>query len=95
MAKSAPAPQEAPAAQPLPDPQYPQIEGFIELSGSGDIENLFAPLRESLGGLKGPRADHGKKATKGVQRTEELLSHLLEVREKLRAAKQGAPKGRR
>jgi hypothetical protein len=94
MAKSAPAPKES-QLPPLPEPQYPQIEGFIELSGTGDIEALFGPLKESLAGLKGPRADHAKKANKGIQRTEELLSHLLEVREKLRAAKAGGPKGRR
>jgi hypothetical protein len=94
MAKSAPPPTESKAA-PLPEPQYPQIEGFIELSGTDDIDALFGPLKESLAGLKGPRADQAKKVTKAVQRTEELLSHLLEVREKLRAARQGPAKGRR
>jgi hypothetical protein len=94
MAKSAPAPQQ-PTAAPLPEPSYPQIEGFIELSGTGDIEALFGPLRQSLAAVKGPRTDQARKVTKAIQRTEELLSHLLEVREKLRAARESAPKGRR
>ncbi len=66
MAKSS-APSKPPPQPPLPDPQYPQIEGFIELSGSGDIDALFGPLKESLSGLKGPRADQGKKVGKGMR----------------------------
>jgi hypothetical protein len=82
MAKN-PAPQEQQAGP--PEPLYPQIEVFIERAGTGDIDRLFGPLTESLKGLKGPRAEQAKKAVKGVQRTQELLTHLLEVREKLQA----------
>jgi len=95
MAKSSPQRKELKPPEPPPQPSYPQIEGFIEQSGQGDIEALFGPLKDSLLALKGPRTDQAKKATKAVQRTEELLAHLLEVREKLRASRPEAAKGRR
>jgi hypothetical protein len=84
MAKNPPPQQQQQQAGPS-EPLYPQIEVFIERAGSGDIKALFEPLKESLTGLKGPRAENAKKAIKGVTRTQELLSHLLEVREKLQA----------
>ena len=65
-------------------PKYPHIEAFAEQAGSEDVTSIFSPLKESLTGLKGPRAETAKKAVKGVERTEELLQHLLEVREKLK-----------
>lgn len=73
---------------------YPNIEMFIETASSEDIEALYAPLQDSLGGLKGPRAEIGKKASKGVARAQELLMHLLEVREKIEADRKGTAKSR-
>lgn len=83
-----------PAAPPpqVDEPKYPHIEAFAEQAGSEDVVELFSPLKESLGAVKGPRAEAAKKAVKGVERTEELLHHLLEVREKLRADRGGAGK---
>jgi hypothetical protein len=82
MAKKPP-PQ--PEPQEMEGPKYPHIEAFAEHAGSEDVISIFTPLKDSLGGLKGPRADAAKKAVKSVERTEELLQHLLEVREKLKA----------
>ena len=79
----------APEVKKLPEPSYPAIEGFIERATADSITQTFSGLREQLGGLKGPRADQGKKVTKAVDRTEELLSYLLQVREKLEADRKG------
>lgn len=80
----------APAA--APEPLYPNIEAFIETASNEDIENLYAPLKDSLAALKGPRAENGKKAVKGVEQAEALLQHLLEIREKIEAERKAAGK---
>lgn len=76
-------PKEAAQTSAPAEPMYPSIEAFIETAQAADIEGLYTPLKESLSGLKGPRAEQGKKASKAIERTEELLQHLLQVREKL------------
>ena len=81
---AAPAPRE-----PVPEPSYPVIEGFVEKATADDISNLFKDLRGQLSGLKGPKAEQGKKVGKAIERTEELLSYLLQVREKLEADRKG------
>jgi len=83
MPPKKPAQQEPPPE--VEGPKYPHIEAFAEQAGSEDVIEVFAPLKESLAHVKGPRADAAKKAVKSVERTEELLQHLLEVREKLKA----------
>ncbi len=83
------------AAPPPTDSLYPSIEAFIEFATSDDIGALFAPIREGLGTLKGPRAEQGKKVSKAIDRTEELLSYLLQVREKIEAERKGgSPRGK-
>jgi len=82
----------APAAterEPIPGPSYPVIEGFVEKATADDISNMFKDLKEQVGGLKGPKAEQGKKVSKAIERTEELLSYLLQVREKLEADRKG------
>ena len=79
----------------LEEPKYPHIEAFAEQAGSDDVVSVFSPLKESLQAVKGPRADAAKKAVKGVERTEELLHHLLEVREKIKAERGGSGKSGR
>ncbi|MFB1481981.1 hypothetical protein [Corallococcus sp. RDP092CA] len=75
----------APQAQPqeLPVPSYPAVEAFIEKASASDIQALFAPVKEGLAGLKGPRAEIGKKAQAAIARSEELLGMLVDVRERL------------
>jgi hypothetical protein len=62
---------------------YPTIEGFIETASPEEVKALYDEVHAALGTLKGPRADQGKKAGKGIARTEELLTFLLQVREKI------------
>jgi hypothetical protein len=95
MAKKAAAAKEAPQPPAIEEPKYPHIEAFAEQAIGDDVVTVFAPLKESLATVKGPRVDAAKKASRGVERTEELLHHLLEVREKLRAEKGGAGKAGR
>jgi hypothetical protein len=94
--KSKDAPPSAPQApaDTKPEPMYPNIEAFIETASSADIEGLYAPLKDSLGALKGPRAEIGKKAVKAVDRAQELLLHLLEVREKIEAEREASSKAK-
>ncbi len=83
MPPKKPAQQEPPPE--VEGPKYPHIEAFAEHAGTEDLIGVFAPLKESLSTVKGPRAEAAKKAVKSVERTEQLLQHLLEVREKLKA----------
>ncbi|MHB8879168.1 MAG: hypothetical protein ACYC8T_36170 [Myxococcaceae bacterium] len=91
----APNPKSQPAPAPQSDgPMYPSIEAFIERASADEVQNLFGSVRDSLAGLKGPKADQAKKVKKAIEKTEELLAHLLQVREKLEADRKAA-KGRR
>jgi hypothetical protein len=86
--------QQAPAPEPLPTPSYPAIESFIERSTPEEIQALFIPIKEGLAALKGPKVDQGKKVQAALVNAEELLSLLLETRERLIAESQSS-KGRR
>jgi hypothetical protein len=86
--------QSAPEPEPLPTPSYPSIESFIETATAEEVQALFAPLKESLGTLKGPKAEQGKKVHAALDSAEELLGILLETRERL-IAEAKANKGRR
>jgi hypothetical protein len=66
-----------------PQPTYPELETFVESASREDADQLFARLKESLDGLKGPRTEQAKKAKVAVERTEELIGRLLDVRESL------------
>lgn len=90
MAKNPPPP---PPAQNEPD--FPAVSAFIEQASKEEVGGLFAPVKEALSSLKGPKADHAKKATKAVNRAEELLGQLMQVREKLEGDKKGKGGGRR
>ena len=90
-----PSKQTAPAAveQPLPTPSFPAIESFIERATPEEVQSLFAPVKNELANLKGPKAEQAKKAQVAIARTEELLGVLLETRERLVA--EGKSKGRK
>ena len=74
---------------PLPTPTYPAIEAFIEYSKPEEQSALFEPLTKAVSELKGPRVEQGKRAFKAVEHTQALLSHLLQVRERLEASRKG------
>jgi len=76
-------------------PEYPAISGFIERASGEEVSGLYGDVKEALGSLKGPKAEHGKKAGKAVARTEELLQQLMQVREKLEKDTKGKGGGRR
>jgi hypothetical protein len=88
-AKKGTAPAAPAEREPIPEPSYPVIEGFVEKATADDISNMFKDLKEQVGALKGPKAEQGKKVSKAIERTEELLSYLLQVREKLEADRKG------
>ncbi|MBN8466552.1 hypothetical protein D7Y15_20570 [Corallococcus sp. AB030] len=91
-----PARPSAPQPQPqeLPVPSYPAVETFIEKASASDVQALFAPVKQGLADLKGPRAEIGKKAQAAIARSEELLGMLVDVREKL-VAESKQSKGRK
>lgn len=89
-----PSPKPAqPQAEPLPQLAYPVIESFVEHATPDDVNTLFSRIRDGLTTLKGPRADQAKKVNAAIDRTEELLCQLLDVRERLLAEGKG-PKHR-
>ena len=88
-----PSKQPAPVAEPLPTPSFPAIESFIERATPDEVQSLFTPVKNELANLKGPKAEQAKKVQAAIARTEELLSVLLETRERLVAESKG--KGRK
>ncbi len=90
MAKNPPPPPPEPAT-----PDFPVISGYIERASGEEVSGLFGEVKQALGSLKGPKAEHGKKAGKAVARTEELLGQLMQVREKLEKDKKGKGGGKR
>lgn len=95
MPAKKPAKTPPPAAVETNESLYPAIEGFIEKATAEEIADLFSPLKEGLTTLKGPRAEQAKKVGKAILKTEELLSYLLQVREKLEAERKDKPASRR
>lgn len=87
-----PAKQQTP---PPAEPLYPAIETFIEKASADQVAGLFTPLKDGLTSLKGPKAEQAKKVTKAIAKVEELLSHLLQVRENLEAERKGKKGARR
>lgn len=87
--------EEKPELKDLPAPTYPAIEKFIETATAEQIAEAFKGLKGDLAALKGPKAELSKKVGKAVERTEELLSYLLQVREKLEADRKGKGGGRK
>jgi hypothetical protein len=85
---------QAPAQAAQVESRYPSIEQFAETASAADVTALFEPIKAGLGALKGPRAEHGKKVGKAIARTEELLSYLLQVRERIEAERKGGGAGR-
>lgn len=81
-----------PKGKPAPEPLYPALEGFIENARREDIDDVFASLKAGLTHLKGPRAEQGAKVSAAIERTEELLKFLMQVREKLEAKPPGKKK---
>ncbi len=75
--------------EPASESLYPALEGFIENAARADLSEVFASIREGLGSLKGPRAEQGAKVRTAIERTEELLNFLMEVREKIEGNKRG------
>ena len=82
-----------------PPPQdasvYPAIESFIEYANADEIGALLNPLKAELATLKGPKAEQAKKVSKAIERTEELLSYLVQVRERLEAERTGGGEAKR
>jgi citrate synthase len=81
----------APAAS---ESLYPTIERFAEAATAETVQDVFGSLKAGLGALKGPPATQAPKIGKAVERAEELLTHLLHVREKLEAEQKKAGGGR-
>ncbi len=64
---------------------YPVVEAFVERAAPEDVGQFFLSVKEGLQALKGPRAEQAKKIGVAIERTEELLQHLLQVRENIEA----------
>jgi hypothetical protein len=76
---------------PLPQPEYPTIATFVDVAQPADVDALYRELRGRLEALKGPRAEQARKVTKAIERTEELMHHLLQVRESIGKNKKARP----
>ena len=74
---------------------YPVIESFVEQASAEEVTLFFGSLKEGLQGLKGPRAEQAKKVQIAIERTEELLQHLLQVRGKIEEERKASGKSGR
>lgn len=85
-----------PAKPSLPPPPtaepsiYPALESFIEWATTDDVKAFFAPIREGLAELKGPKAAHAGKINGALDDCLALLTDLLLVRERLEAEHKNA-----
>ncbi|MGA9525091.1 MAG: hypothetical protein WBV82_26765 [Myxococcaceae bacterium] len=73
---------------------YPVLESFVEHASPEEVARLFDGVKDGLGALKGPRAEQAKKVQVALERTEELLSHLMQVREKLEVERKSGARSR-
>ena len=73
---------------------YPVVEAFVERASPDDVGQFFQSVKDGLQALKGPRAEQAKKIQSAIERTEELLHHLLQVREKIEAERKPAQRAR-
>lgn len=71
--------------EPLPAPSYPLLEAFVETIPAEEAAAVFADVRDALDGLKGPRAEQGKKIRVALDTADELIQLLLNVRNELEA----------
>jgi hypothetical protein len=94
MRPSSKQPEPAAESNPLPSPSFPAIETLLERAPADEVRSLFAPVKNELAHLKGPKAEQARKIQTAIDRTEELLGVLLETRERLVAESKGA-KGRK
>lgn len=80
--------------EPLPAPSYPLLEAFVETVPAEEAATIFSDVREALDGLKGPRAEQGKKVRVALDTADELIQLLLNVRSELEAEKGNRGPGR-
>jgi hypothetical protein len=80
---------EGPPRQPMPQPEYPVIAAFVDVAQTEDVEALFGNVVRGLQELKGQKAEQAKKVSKALERVEELMSHLIQVREKIEVGRKG------
>lgn len=73
-----------------PGPLYPVIASYVERASAEDVGALYEDLKHALDSLKGARADKGKKVLAALGLTEQLLAHLLDVRQRLTSEKNAA-----
>lgn len=88
LAKPASAPE-------LPNPEYPTLEGYIEVASEGHVAEVFEELKNRLKMLKGPRAEQGKKVEKALEHAERLFFYLIQAREKIREDQQKGASNRK
>lgn len=62
---------------------YPNLEAFIRTASAEDIANVFKSVKVELETFKGPKAEVARKANVALERTEDLLKYLLQVRENM------------
>ena len=72
---------------------YANLESFLEQEPRSAVRELFDGTREKLSEAKGTKAANAKKAIGAIDKTEQLLHHLFDVKERL--AREAQPKGRK
>ncbi len=64
---------------------YPTLEVFLEQETRSGVAEAFDDARGKLSGAKGTKAAAAKKAVIAIEKTETLLHHLFDVKERLAA----------
>jgi hypothetical protein len=68
---------------------YPNLEEFLEQEQRSSVAEAFGPTREKLGATKGTKSAAAKKAATAIEKTEILLHHLFDVKERMAQAAVG------
>lgn len=72
---------------------YPTLEEFLEQEPRSAVEGTFKGAQDKLIQVKGAKAAGAKKAAAAVEKTEALLRHLYDVKERI--ATEAGSKGRK
>ena len=72
---------------------YANLEAFLEQEQRAALPDLFGSTREKLADAKGTKAANAKKAITAIEKTEQLMHHLFDVKERL--AHEVAAKGKK
>ncbi len=75
-----------------PDRYYPSLEAFVETEPRSAIGELYETPKKELSSARGTKAAAAKKALAAIERTEDLLQYLFDVKDRMTVEGAGKPR---